>query len=255
MAKTVFITGASSGIGRALSGELAARGYDLFLTARRGEVLEELRRELAAAHPGRQVSVRPLDVTDTDDVAAAVEEAARKHGGLDIVVANAGLGGTGPAGDGRFERDRAVLETNVIGAIATVDAAVALYRRQGHGQIVGITSVAGYRGLPTSGAYSASKAALATYLDAVRVETHRDPITVTTLAPGYIDTPINQDMPSRPFLIGVEKGAAIAADLIEKGVAHSTVPRMPWTLLRPLIRIAPTGLLARAAPQRGGSGD
>jgi short-subunit dehydrogenase len=138
----------------------------------------------------------------------------------------------------------------VIGALATVDAAVALFRKQGGGHIVGITSVAGFRGLPTSASYSASKAALDTYLDAVRVETHHEPIQVTALAPGYIDTPINQDMPNRPFLISVEEGARIAADLIERGVGHATVPRLPWTLIAPLLRRAPTALLARAMPKR-----
>jgi short-subunit dehydrogenase len=251
MSKTVFITGASSGIGRALAAELAGRGYDLVLTARRVEILEELRGEIAGSHPDREVTVRALDVTDHGDVAEAIREAAEKHGGLEIVVANAGVGSTGPIAEGRFERDRAVIETNVIGALATVDSAIALFRRQGYGQVVGITSVAGFRGLPTSASYSASKAALSTYLDAIRVETHHEPITITALAPGYIDTPINQDMPSRPFLISVEKGAEICADLIERGVGHSTVPRMPWTLVRPLLRLAPTALLARAMPKRG----
>ena len=250
MAKTVFITGASSGIGRALAGELAGRGYDLFLTARRIQVLEELRADLTEKHPGREISVRALDVTDVADVGVAIGEAAEKHGGIDIVIANAGVGSTGLVGHGKVERERDVIETNVIGAIATIDWAVELFRRQGRGQIVGITSVAGYRGLPTSASYSASKAALHTYLDAVRVETHSDPITVTALAPGYIDTPINQDMPSRPFLIGVDKGAKIAADLIERGVGHSTVPRMPWTLVRPILKVVPNGLLARAMPKR-----
>ena len=255
MAKNVFITGASSGIGRALASELAGRGYDLFLTARRLEVLEEVRGEIAKRAPNRRVEVRALDVTDHGDVASALAEAADGLGRVDIVVANAGVGSAGPVGQGRFEKDRAVIETNVIGALATVDGAVALFRRQGGGQIVGITSVAGYRGLPTSASYSASKAALSTYLDAVRVETHREPITVTILAPGYIDTPINQDMPSRPFLIDVDKGARIAADLIERGAGHATIPRMPWTLLRPVLRRVPAGLLARGMPERDFSGD
>jgi len=250
VAKTVFITGASSGIGKALAAELAGRGYDLFLTARRVQVLEGLRSEIAGRHPAREISVRSLDVTNVADVGEAIAEAAEKHGGLDIVVANAGLGSTGLVGHGRVERERAVIETNVIGAIATVDFAVELFRRQGRGQVVGITSVAGFRGLPTSASYSASKAALHTYLDAVRVETHADPITVTALAPGYVDTPINQDMPNRPFLISVDDGARIAADLIEKRVGHSTVPRMPWTLARPILKLVPTALLARAMPKR-----
>ena len=252
--KTAFITGASSGIGEALAGELAGRGYDLFLTARRREVLEGIAERIRSAHSGRIVEVRALDVRDHADVAAAIAEAGERLGGLDLVVANAGLGSTGPITEGGFERDRAVIETNVIGALATVDAAIALFRRQGRGgQVVGITSVAAYRGLPGTASYSASKAALNVYLEAIRAETHSEPITVTALAPGYIDTPINQNMKSRPFLIGVDKGAKIAADLIERGVAHATVPRFPWNVVRRVVRVAPTGMLARGAPRREGS--
>jgi short-subunit dehydrogenase len=252
VAKSVFITGASSGIGRALAAELAGRGYDLFLTARRSDALEQLRAEIAAAHPGRSVEVRQLDVTDAEDVARAIEEAAARFGRCDIVVANAGVGNSGRVGEGAMQRARAIIETNLIGAIATIDAAVALFRRQGGGgQIVGVTSVAGARGLPGSSTYSASKAGLAVYLDAVRAETYGEPITVTTLAPGYIDTPINQDVKSRPFLIDVQKGARIMADLIERRVGYATVPRLPWSVLAPLMRVAPTSLLVRGTPERG----
>lgn len=245
-----MITGASSGIGRALAVELAGRGYDLFLAARRLDELERLQAEIATADPARRVEIRRLDVTDDADVAAAISEAAERLGRCDVVIANAGLGSTGPVGEGRIKRDRQVIETNLIGAMATIDAAVALFRRQGGGQIVGISSVAGARGLPGSGSYSASKAGLATYLDSVRAETHREPITVTTIAPGYIDTPINQDVKSRPFLLGVEKGARITADLIERGVGHATVPRFPWTVVAPLLRVLPTSLLVRGMPKR-----
>jgi short-subunit dehydrogenase len=251
VAKSVFITGASSGIGRALAVELAGRGYDLFLTARRSDALEQLRAEIAAAHPGRSVEVRQLDVTDAEDVARAIEEAAARFGRCDIVVANAGVGNSGRVGEGAMQRARAIIETNLIGAIATIDAAVALFRRQGGGgQIVGVTSVAGARGLPGSSTYSASKAGLSVYLDAVRAETYGEPITVTTLAPGYIDTAINQDVKSRPFLIDVQKGARIMADLIERRVGYATVPRLPWSVLAPLMRVAPTSLLVRGTPER-----
>jgi short-subunit dehydrogenase len=248
----VFITGASSGIGRALSMELARRGYDLFLTARRLEMLEQLRAEITDAHPGGNVHLRALDVTDDDDVAAAVAESAEALGRCDVVIANAGVGNSGMVGHGSMSRARTIIETNLIGAIATVEAAVELFRRQGgEGQIVGIGSVAGVRGLPGSSSYSASKAGLATYLEAVRTETHREPISVTTLAPGYIDTPINRDMSNRPFLIDADKGARIMADMIERKVTYATVPRMPWTVLCPLLRLLPTSLLARSVPQRG----
>lgn len=256
MARSAFITGASSGIGRALAAELARRGYDLFLTARGLQALEQLRESIVASEPARSVHVRALDVTDDADVARALDEAAALLGRCDLVVANAGVGNSGRVGDGSMSRARVIVETNLIGAIATVEAAVALFRRQGgESHVVGVGSVAGVRGLPGSGSYSASKAGLATYLQAVRAETYAEPITVTTLAPGYIDTPINRDVPSRPFLIDAEKGARIMADLIERRVSYATVPRMPWTLLAPLLRVLPTRLLARTVPQREGGRD
>jgi short-subunit dehydrogenase len=248
--KTVFITGASSGIGRALALELARRGHDLFLTARRLDALEQLRAQIATADPARRVEVRELDVRDDREVAAAIFEAKEALGRCDIVVANAGLSNSGWVGENSVERARAIVETNLIGAIATIDAAVVLFRRQGGGQIVGVTSVAGERGLPGSSSYSASKAGLATYLQAVRAETYREPISVTTLSPGYIDTPINQDVKSRPFLIDVDTGARTMADLIERDVRYATVPRFPWTVLAPLLRVLPTSVLVRGVPQR-----
>lgn len=251
MGKTVFITGASSGIGRALAAELARRGHDLFLTARRLDALEGLREEILAPHPERTVAVRALDVTDYADIPRALEEASSLLGRLDIVVANAGLGNSGRVGAGNVDRARRIVETNLIGAIATIDAAVVLFRNQdGGGQVVGITSVAGARGLPGSSSYSASKAGLAAYLDAVQAETYREPIVVTTISPGYIDTPINRDVKSRPFVIDVEKGARSIANLIERGVRYATVPRMPWTLLAPAMRVAPTSMLVRGTPSR-----
>jgi NAD(P)-dependent dehydrogenase (short-subunit alcohol dehydrogenase family) len=250
VAKTVFITGASSGIGEALAREFARRGYDLVLTARRVEELERLRDEIAAGQPDRRIEVRRLDVNDSADVAAAIDEAADKLGRVDIVIANAGLGNSGHVADGNVERARRIIETNLTGAIATVDAAVALFRRQGGGQVVGIASVAGVRGLPGSSSYSASKAGLITYLESVDAETHREPITVTTIAPGYIDTPINRDMPSRPFVIDVDKGAKVTADLIERGVRFATVPRYPWRFIVPILRRLPTSMLVRGTPER-----
>jgi NAD(P)-dependent dehydrogenase (short-subunit alcohol dehydrogenase family) len=251
VARTAFITGASSGIGKALALELAGRGYDLFLCARRLEALEAVRADVAGRSPGRRVELRRLDVTDSDDVAAAIAEAAEALGRLDIVIANAGVGSSPRVGSGDMERNRQIVETNLTGAIATVDAAVALFRRQGGaGRVVGISSVAGVRGLPGSASYSASKAGVTVYLEAVRAETYNEPITVTTIAPGYIDTPINQDMKSRPFLIDVDEGARVTADLIERGAGYATVPRWPWTVVKPLLRVLPTRLIARSVPQR-----
>ena len=245
--KTAFLTGASSGIGQALAPELAARGYDLVLAARRSDSLEQVKSVIAARFPQRRVEVRALDVTRYDDVQDAIAASAAEHGGLDLVIANAGIGSTNAVGHGNFAADRAVIETNVLGAMATIDAAVALFLKQNRGQIVVISSVAAFRGLPGAGSYSASKAAIAVFADAVRAELHGTPIRVTTLFPGYIDTPINQDMKSRPFLVSVDKGARIIADLIERGVQTSTVPVYPWNFVGRLLQILPTGLLAKSA--------
>jgi NADP-dependent 3-hydroxy acid dehydrogenase YdfG len=245
--KVVFLTGASSGIGVALAPELASRGYDLVLAARRLDSLEQLKRDITARFPQRKVAVRALDVRHYEAVQEAVAAAAVEFGGLDKVIVNAGIGSTGMIGQGGFAADRAVIETNVIGAMATIDAAVALMRRQNRGQIVVISSVAAFRGLPGAGSYSASKAAIAVYAEAARAELHGTPVRITTLFPGYIDTPINQDMARRPFLIGVDKGARIIAELMERGVQTSTVPVFPWNLVARLLPLLPTAVLVKSA--------
>ena len=109
MAKVVFITGASSGLGRALAVELAERGYELFLTARRLEALEDVRADIARRHPGRTVQIRELDVRNDEDVTAAIAEAAQALGRCDIVVANAGVGNSGRVGAGDMERVRRIV--------------------------------------------------------------------------------------------------------------------------------------------------
>jgi NAD(P)-dependent dehydrogenase (short-subunit alcohol dehydrogenase family) len=148
-------------------------------------------------------------------------------------------------GHGRFAQARETVATNLLGAMATVDAAVAHFRSRGGGHVVGISSVAAFRGLPRSGSYSASKAGLAIYLEALRAEVYGTGIHVTVLYPGYIDTPLNAMLPRRPFVIPVERGAALIADGIERRVARATVPAFPWSLLAPLLRRLPTRLAAR----------
>lgn len=245
--KRVFLTGASSGIGSALAVELAGRGYDLVLAARRTENLVTLKAQIAELHPLCETTLCTLDVTRYDDVQAAINAAAQEPGGLDMVIVNAGLGSTTALiGSGQFQRDRAVIETNLIGAMAAMDAAVSLFRAQNRGHIVVVSSVAAFRGLPYSASYSASKAAIAVYADAARVELHGTPVCITTLFPGFIDTPLNRDGKGRPFMISVTRGVRIIADLIERRVQRSTVPVWPWTLIRRILQVMPTRLLARS---------
>ncbi len=244
MSKTIVITGASSGIGQRLAHEFAARGYQLGLLARRLEVLEELKAEVQAKHPAINIHCASLDVSQPNDVRKALQELASKMGNLNIVVANAGIASSAKIGSGRFAADQAVVETNITGAFATIDTAVEIFKQQGQGHIVAIASVAAFRGMPTAATYCASKAALSTYMDALRAELYHSPIKVTTLFPGYIDTPINNMMPNRPFVISVEKGGKIIADLIERQVKSSTVPVWPWNLIGPVMKVIPTRFLA-----------
>jgi short-subunit dehydrogenase len=250
------VTGATSGIGRALALELAGRGYDLGLTARREHLLAGIAGEIATRHPGRRVVLQRVDVTDLDAMRDAVRALFAELGDVGLVVANAGIGGPHRVGAGHFERARDIVATNLLGAMATIDAAVECWRaRPGPGprRIAGITSVAGFRGLPGSSAYSASKAGLSVYLEATRGEVEPLGIEVIDIAPGFIDTPINRDMASRPFLIDPADGARRIADLIERGVRRTTVPVWPWTGIGWIMRAIPDAVWTRisASAHRG----
>jgi short-subunit dehydrogenase len=245
MSKSILITGASSGIGKALAFELAGKGYSLALASREMDLLSQIRDDILEEYDPPKVAIRQLDVTDYDDVYQAVEELADELGGLDIVFANAGVALGERVGRGDFQKARRTIEVNLLGAIATADAAAAYFLKQGKGHIVGTSSVAAFRGMPKSSAYCASKAGFAIYLESVRAELYKKNIDVTVLYPGYIDTPFNDMLKSRPFLISVEKGAEIIARLIEKRVKSSTVPVYPWNIVGRLMKVLPTGVIAK----------
>jgi hypothetical protein len=195
--------------------------------------------------PGGAPIVEELDVTDYASVSVVMDRIAKKLGRIDVVVANAGIAINTPIGKGRFDDVRRTIETNVLGAIATIEAAVELFRKQGGGHVVGISSVAAARGMKGQGAYSASKAALSRYLESLRAEVLRDNIRVTDLAPGYIDTDLNRSIPNRPFLVTAERGTEILADNIEKEVGFRYVPAWPWTVVAQVLKILPTKAIAR----------
>lgn len=244
--KTVFLTGASSGLGKGMAKEFAQRGYDLVLTARRLELLEELAEELSREGDAK-VIVKALDVCDPQAVATVLKESHQQLGSLDIVIANAGIGINGRAGKIAMHDIERMLDVNIKGLMATVEAALPLLRQQSQGQIVGISSVAGSRGLPSGGVYGATKAAVTTYLEAVQAETQSESIDVTILAPGYIDTPINQGAKSRPFVIDADVGCKKLVDAIERKKRFAFVPGWPWSLLAPILRRLPTRVIAKMA--------
>ena len=149
-----------------------------------------------------------------------------------------------PTGKGRLPQIQETIQVNLLGAIATIEAALPILLAQGGGQVVGMTSVAGAKGLPGFSAYSASKGGLHRYLQSLRAEMRGQPIVVTELAPGFIDTEMNRGYGARPFVIPVEKGAAIMARMIENKVGMRWVPVLPWTIVAMLLKVLPAALLA-----------
>jgi short-subunit dehydrogenase len=246
MTKSVVITGASSGIGAALAREFASRGYNIALCARRVEKLESLKQELSQNHSNIQVISAALDVNELDTVPSVLNALKSSLGNIDIVIANAGITGVRRTGSGDLTIDKSILQTNLFGAIATVDAAVAIFREQGFGQIVGMSSFSAFRGIPGSAAYSASKAALTNYLQAVGTELYRKKdIKVTVIHPGFIRTEIDDNIDKFPFVIDADKAARTMANAIEKGKSDIVVPSWPWAILRSVMPKLPESVVAK----------
>ncbi len=221
----VFITGASSGIGAALARHYAARGAILGLVARRADAL----RDLAGTLPTIALTY-PADVTDGVAMDAAARDFISRHGAPDIVIANAGISvGTSPDDLDDLEVLGRVLATNVVGIAATFQPFIATLRTERRGTLVGIASVAGFRGLPGGGAYSASKAAAITWLESLRTELHGSGVRVVTLCPGYIDTPMTRVNTYRmPFLLEPDEAARRFARVIDAGRRFAVVPWPMW---------------------------
>jgi hypothetical protein len=220
----VFITGASSGIGAALAVQYASQGAVLGLLGRRGDALDSLVASLP--HPEKH-RVYVVDVRDHAAIAAAARHFLVHAGGIDVVIANAGIS-VGTLTE--FAEDIAVFDniiaTNVVATAATFAPFIAAMRAQRTpARLVGIGSVAGIRGLPGAEAYSASKAAVISYCESLRLEMKPYGIKVVTLCPGYIDTPMTKANPyPMPFLMTPAKFAARAARTIAAGSSYAVIP-------------------------------
>lgn len=234
----VFITGASSGIGAALAREYAADGATLGLLARRRDALERLAASLPGAH-----RVYPADVTDHAALAAAAADFVA-GGGADIVIACAGIShGTLTERAEDLPVFDTVFATNVNATVATFAPFIdAMKARAGPRRLVGIGSVAGIRGMRGAGAYCASKAAVHSYCEALRLELKPYGIRVVTLAPGYIDTPMTRhNRFPMPFLMPAERFAAGARRAIARGDSYRV---LPWQMgvVAKLLRALPNPL-------------
>jgi short-subunit dehydrogenase len=243
----ILITGASSGLGAEMARQFAARGNDLALCARRTDRLEALREEILAAHPGRRIEVRALDVNDHDQVFEVFRAFAADFGTIDRIVINAGLGKGAPLGTGRFDANRETAMTNFIGALAQSEAAMEVFRAQGSGHFVMISSMSAMRGMPKELAtYAATKAGVAHLAEGLRMELHGKPFKVSVIYPGYIASEMNEGVAGdQPLMVSTEKGVRAIVAAIEKEKAEACVPPIPWAPLSIVMKHAPLPLLKR----------
>lgn len=185
----IWITGASSGIGRALALELSSRKARLVLSSRRREILEEVK----DACSGSEVFVLPLDMEATADMAAKTEQVLKRFGRIDMVIHSAGISQRARAVESSIAVVRKIMATNFFGSVALTSTVLPAMLRQGGGHIVVITSLAAKFGPPLRSAYNASKKALHGYYEALRVEAWHQNIRVTMVVPGFVRTDISKN--------------------------------------------------------------
>lgn len=241
--RTVFITGASSGIGLALARQMAARGDRVALSARRASLLDE--NAAAILRAGGKAMAVPADVSDLASVRNAVAEVEHAWGPIDMAIANAGVGIPNRALEFSIEDAEQMLKTNVYGMLYLFDAVIPSMIERRAGQFAGVASLAGLRGLPNSSIYSASKAAMQTFLEASRIELAPSGIGVTTINPGFVETPMTSKNRFRmPFLMTAERAAFIILKGLDQRKSVIDFP-LPTALFMRMTRLLPSSLYDR----------
>ncbi len=229
--KTIFLTGASSGIGEGLAIEMAKRGATLGLLARREDVLDDLAQRCAEL--GGTARVFAADVTTADAVKKAADEFRAEFGHIDIMIANAGIGGSADARDLDIAKATQIINVNLIGAVNSVGAVLPQMIERRKGQMVAISSLAGYRGLPRSSAYCASKAGVSNFFESLRLDLRGSGVDITIIHPGFIKTPLTAGRENKmPFLMELDDGVKKILGIIEKKKKSAAFPFPLSTLVR-----------------------
>ena len=246
----VFLTGASSGIGESMARHYAARGATLGLVARRAERLQALKASLATP-----VETYIADVRDHPAMIRAAEDFIARRGLPDLVIANAGVARPTITGkDGTVEAFRETMDINVLGIVHTFQPFVAPMRGRGSGQLVGVASVAGFRGTPVFSAYAASKAAVIAYLEGLRVELRGSGVSVTTLCPGFIESEMTAaNRFPMPFLLKTDDAVERLCRAIEARKSRAVIPwqmAIATTILRLLPPVLYDAIIASRARGR-----
>ncbi|HVY60241.1 MAG TPA: SDR family NAD(P)-dependent oxidoreductase [Planctomycetota bacterium] len=213
--RIALVTGASSGIGKALSVELGRRGYKVGLTARRAKELEETAQAIAAA--GGEAHVEACDVTDRAAVEAAAAALAKRFGRIDLLVANAGIG-VKPERGKLFDVDgiERTMRVNVLGVAYSIGAVLPAMLERKSGHIAAVSSIASYIATPRTAGYSASKAAVSVLLDSLRLDVRGRGVDVTVVNPGFVATPMTAKNKGMVLVWTAEKAARVIADGLER---------------------------------------
>jgi short-subunit dehydrogenase len=241
----VFITGASSGIGAGLARHYGQAGATVGLLARRRELLEDLARGLREA--GARVETYATDVAETALVQQAIEAFVATAGGIDLVIANAGVTMENSLQRGDAASAARLMAINVVGVTNVVIPAIPIMVRQNAGTLVGISSVAGFRGLPGRAAYSASKAAVTTFMEGVRMSLHGTGVHAMAICPGYVRTPMTAELRSPPFVLQVDDAVRLMTRAI---AAKRSRYVLPWqmNLVEQVLRHAPEWVVRKLLP-------
>lgn len=242
----IFITGASTGLGRGLALHYARPGAHIGILARREGLLRELEAELTAK--GAAVSIFAGDVADTAFMKTCTEDFVASAGGVDLVIANAGVGIKSGILEGNAEEIAWLMGINVVGVTNTVVPFVPHMLSQRSGVLCAVSSMAGHRAIPGRTAYSASKIAVKTFMDGLRMDLHQTGVHSMTLCPGFVDTPLTKDNPDMMFVIDVDE----AVDEMSAAIAQRRRTKtFPWqmNLLKEVVTRAPEALVRRMAPR------
>jgi short-subunit dehydrogenase len=227
--RRALITGASSGIGAGLAERLAAQGIEVWCVARRAEALAEVVGRIEKA--GGKAHALTLDVGQADATAARLAQLDEETGGIDLVVANAGLGGERGARtvlESTWEDTRDLFQVNLLGAVATLSPFIRPMAKRGFGQLVGISSIAADLPIPRGPAYGASKAGLTFWLECLDIELRPLGVAVTAVHPGFVRTPMTAEVEDpMPFIVELEQ----AVRTIDAGIrSRERMVRFPWVL-------------------------
>ncbi len=237
--KKAIIIGATSGIGEALIPELIQQGYQVGLTGRREEKLKTLHHQF----PG-QTQYEMMDVSVPDQAIASLQQLIEKMGGMDLIVINAGVGNSNP--DHEWDKDRSMIEVNVLGFVAIADTAMQKFIQQGSGHLVGISSIAAIRNHGSASVYGATKAFVSHYLEGLRhnVFKRKLPIVVTDIQPGFVDTPMTEGQPGMFWVATAEQAARQISQTIREKRGHAYITRR-WRWIAWLMKSLPDFLYLR----------